>query len=332
MLNILTPAERRDLKARAHALHPVVMIGNDGLTPAVLKAIDEALSAHELIKIRAVGGRPRRARRPARRDLPRTPARRPVQHIGKILVVWRKRPPEDEPSKASKPKARPRAKARPAAKPLRADRAPREEVPRTPGALGPARPGRAPRMMPKPAALLVADVEDLVCADAARRLHLDHVARVLADQRARDRRTDRDLALLDVGLVVADDLVGDLVARRRAPARSTVAPNTQRPSASSSLRIDDLRVAELALELGDAALDEALALLGGVVLGVLGQIAVRARLGDRGITLGRSTVFRRCSSARSSSAPTMVRGNLFMGAAQKRPPAADGRGFVYDDS
>ena len=51
----LTPAERRDLKARAHALHPVVMIGNDGLTPAVLKAIDEALRSHELIKIRAAG-------------------------------------------------------------------------------------------------------------------------------------------------------------------------------------------------------------------------------------------------------------------------------------
>ena len=58
----------------------------------------------------------------------------------------------------------------------------------------------------------VADGEDLVLAHAARRLHLGGVALGLADQRARDRRADRDQALLQVGLVVADDLVGDLVA------------------------------------------------------------------------------------------------------------------------
>ena len=57
---------------------------------------------------------------------------------------------------------------------------------------------------------LVADAGDLVALDAARRLHLGDVALDLADQRARDRRADRDQALLEVGLVVADDLVGDL--------------------------------------------------------------------------------------------------------------------------
>src|SRR3982751_3293859 len=48
----LSPVERRALQARAHALHPVVSIGEEGLTPSVLHEIDVNLLAHELIKIR----------------------------------------------------------------------------------------------------------------------------------------------------------------------------------------------------------------------------------------------------------------------------------------
>ena len=48
----LTTAERRALRADAHHLDPVVMIGGDGLTPAVLKEADGALKAHGLIKVR----------------------------------------------------------------------------------------------------------------------------------------------------------------------------------------------------------------------------------------------------------------------------------------
>ncbi len=51
----LTPTERKALRARAHALHPVVMIGSSGLTAPVLKEIDLALKSHELIKIRMLG-------------------------------------------------------------------------------------------------------------------------------------------------------------------------------------------------------------------------------------------------------------------------------------
>jgi hypothetical protein len=58
-----------------------------------------------------------------------------------------------------------------------------------------------------------------------------------------------------------------------------VAPKTTRPPASSA-EVDDLRGGELALHLLDAALDEALAVLGGLVLGVLAQIALGTRLGD----------------------------------------------------
>ncbi len=51
----LTPAQRKAQRAKAHALNPVVMIGNDGLTAAVRKEIDRALTSHGLIKIRVLG-------------------------------------------------------------------------------------------------------------------------------------------------------------------------------------------------------------------------------------------------------------------------------------
>ena len=62
---------------------------------------------------------------------------------------------------------------------------------------------------------------------------------------------------------------------------STVAPNTTLPPASTDGRVDDLGGRELAFDFLDAAFDEALAILGGVVLGVLGQVTLGARLGDR---------------------------------------------------
>jgi putative YhbY family RNA-binding protein len=146
----LTPAKRRDLKARAHALHPVVMIGNDGLTPPVLKAIDEALRAHELIKIRAPG-EDRDAREALLAAIAAATGASPVQHIGKVLVVWRERPADAPVESPPAPRSRPRAKARTPARPKRASASPRETPagPRAPGAVGPARPGRAPRMLPR---------------------------------------------------------------------------------------------------------------------------------------------------------------------------------------
>ena len=54
-MKTLNPSERRALRAKAHALHPIVMIGSAGLTDAVLKEIDLALKSHELIKIRMLG-------------------------------------------------------------------------------------------------------------------------------------------------------------------------------------------------------------------------------------------------------------------------------------
>ena len=51
----LTPAERKDKRGLAHHLDPVVMIGADGLTPAVEREVDAALRSHGLIKVRMLG-------------------------------------------------------------------------------------------------------------------------------------------------------------------------------------------------------------------------------------------------------------------------------------
>jgi putative YhbY family RNA-binding protein len=83
----LTVLQRQNLKARAHALNPTVMIGNAGLTPAVLEEIARTLKSHELIKIRATGER--EERETMMLEICEQLNAAPVQHIGKILVVYR---------------------------------------------------------------------------------------------------------------------------------------------------------------------------------------------------------------------------------------------------
>jgi putative YhbY family RNA-binding protein len=84
----LTPAERKDKRADAHHLDPVVMIGGDGLTPAVTKEIDAALKAHGLIKVRVFSD-DRAAREEMLALLSDKLGAAPIQHIGKLLVLWR---------------------------------------------------------------------------------------------------------------------------------------------------------------------------------------------------------------------------------------------------
>jgi putative YhbY family RNA-binding protein len=89
----LTPTERRALRADAHHLDPVVLIGNDGLTPAVEKEIALALSVHGLIKVRIFSD-DRAGREAIYQDLADRLNAAPVQHIGKLLVLWR--PPSEK--------------------------------------------------------------------------------------------------------------------------------------------------------------------------------------------------------------------------------------------
>ena len=91
----LTPAERREHRANAHHLDPVVLIGGDGLTAAVKKEIDAALNAHGLIKVRVFGD-DRAARELIYQELAAELHAAPVQHIGKLLVLWRPVPAKDK--------------------------------------------------------------------------------------------------------------------------------------------------------------------------------------------------------------------------------------------
>jgi putative YhbY family RNA-binding protein len=87
----LNSAERSALRARAHDLKPVVSIAENGLTEAVLKEINVCLNAHELIKIRVYGDS--RDDRLAYYDqICNELAAAPIQHIGKLLVVYRPSP------------------------------------------------------------------------------------------------------------------------------------------------------------------------------------------------------------------------------------------------
>ena len=90
----LSATERRDHRAAAHHLDPVVMVGNDGLTEAVVKAVDAALNAHGLVKVRASAAE-REAREAMLGDLTTRLGAAPVQHIGKLLVLWRPVPPKE---------------------------------------------------------------------------------------------------------------------------------------------------------------------------------------------------------------------------------------------
>lgn len=93
----LTPAQRSELRSQAHGLAPVVMIGDSGLTPSVLKEIDASLNSHGLIKIRVLGD-DRDARVAHYDTICAELGAAPVQHIGKLLVVYR--PQQDTPKES----------------------------------------------------------------------------------------------------------------------------------------------------------------------------------------------------------------------------------------
>ena len=91
----LTPAQRKDHRAEAHHLNAVVMLGADGLTPGVQAEIDAALNAHGLIKVR-VQSDDRAGRETIFQTLADQLGAAPIQHIGKLLVLWRPMPEKEK--------------------------------------------------------------------------------------------------------------------------------------------------------------------------------------------------------------------------------------------
>ncbi|HVL36390.1 MAG TPA: ribosome assembly RNA-binding protein YhbY [Burkholderiales bacterium] len=84
-----TSPERQALKARAHKLDPVVHIGAKGLTDDVVAEIDRALTAHELIKVRAAA-LDRNERAAAIASICERTGAEAVQQVGKVFVLYRK--------------------------------------------------------------------------------------------------------------------------------------------------------------------------------------------------------------------------------------------------
>jgi putative YhbY family RNA-binding protein len=157
MTEPLSPAERQALKARAHALRPVVMVGAEGLTDAVARELDAALRAHELVKVRVLAG-DREEREAMLAALCAAAGAAAVQHIGKILVLYRARAIAEEapsdPMPAPRGSRKSRAQGKPAAsRPQRAAPAPRpgdSEAPkRWTFIREEGRPGRAPKRTSK---------------------------------------------------------------------------------------------------------------------------------------------------------------------------------------
>lgn len=89
----LSERQKKALRRHAHALKPVVIVGQRGLTDAVVTATDEALEHHELVKIRFAGC-DRTTRDRLIRELARRTGAVPVQRVGFVLTLYRRHPKE----------------------------------------------------------------------------------------------------------------------------------------------------------------------------------------------------------------------------------------------
>jgi RNA-binding protein len=88
---MLTNHQKRHLKALAHAIRPVVIIGSNGLTEAVTQEIDHALGHHELLKIR-INAADRTARQHIVTQITTRLGTDLVQQIGHVAIVFRRNP------------------------------------------------------------------------------------------------------------------------------------------------------------------------------------------------------------------------------------------------
>lgn len=107
----LPSKKRSELRAAAHKLTPVVIIGDKGLTDEVVAEVDRSLKAHELIKVRAATD-DRDARDVWLETICERLVAHPVQQIGKVFVVYRENPKEEKPKAGSGPAPSPRGRAR----------------------------------------------------------------------------------------------------------------------------------------------------------------------------------------------------------------------------
>ncbi|CAB3642916.1 YhbY family RNA-binding protein [Paraburkholderia rhynchosiae] len=137
--------QRAELRSQAHALKPVVLVGAEGLTDAVLAEIKVHLAAHQLIKIRVFGDE-REERLAIYEQICDTLNAAPIQHIGKLLVIWK-------PEAAAQPAAKSKRGALPSAREAAVEAKPGKG--RAPRVVKVVKPSEVPMRKPKAKAVLV---------------------------------------------------------------------------------------------------------------------------------------------------------------------------------
>jgi len=91
MANVTATAQKKQLRSKAHALKPIVIVGDKGITYNVLQEIDRALFDHELIKVRINAADKAEKKQLTQTICEHTQAAL-IQTIGHIIVIYRKRP------------------------------------------------------------------------------------------------------------------------------------------------------------------------------------------------------------------------------------------------
>jgi RNA-binding protein len=144
--------QRAALRADAHALKPVVIVGAEGLTDAVMSEIEVHLNAHQLIKIRVFGDE-RDARLAIYDEICDRLDAAPIQHIGKLLVIWRPEAEARQPARKTATRgAKPRSTAIPSAREA-ASEAPKKGA--APRVVKVVKPSENPLRRPKPQKVVV---------------------------------------------------------------------------------------------------------------------------------------------------------------------------------
>ena len=89
----LSGKQRRFLRAEAHDLEPIVMVGKEGLSPTVVDAVQAALLAHELIKVRVLDTAPVERKQVAE-QLPPLVKAELAGLVGRVVILYKRHPSE----------------------------------------------------------------------------------------------------------------------------------------------------------------------------------------------------------------------------------------------
>ena len=92
----LTPNQRAYLKSLAHPLKPILQIGKEGVTDAVIGTIDGAFRTRELLKVKVLETAPSDAREIGAALAERVQGAQLVQVIGRTIVLYRRHPTQRE--------------------------------------------------------------------------------------------------------------------------------------------------------------------------------------------------------------------------------------------